>query len=60
MLVNQEALREQGVDRWLAAQRVRWSCTTCGPASSWYDKTCRACGGELRSCEDEEADLAFG
>ena len=60
VLKNQEAKREQGVGRWLEAQQARWSCPTCGRASSWYDKACQGCGGALYNCEDEEADLPRG
>ena len=60
VLKNQEAKREQGVGRWLEAQQARWSCPTCGRASSWYDKAYPGCGGALYNCEDEEADLPRG
>jgi hypothetical protein len=51
---NLDRLREQGLDRWLAEQRLRWTCPSCGAETTWYETACRACGGQLYNCQDEE------
>jgi predicted RNA-binding Zn-ribbon protein involved in translation (DUF1610 family) len=43
-----------GLERWLDEQRARWSCPNCGVEFTWYDKACRACGGKVSNCEEEE------
>jgi hypothetical protein len=58
VLENQALIRERGLERWLAAQRTRWSCPSCGTASGWYDKTCSGCGSSLYDCRQEERDIA--
>jgi hypothetical protein len=44
-----ETIRRDGLDAWLAAQRVRWSCPSCGSPLSWYARECGACGGAVGS-----------
>ncbi len=39
---------DQGVERWLAEQARRWTCT-CGEPYSWYETMCQACGRPLAS-----------
>ncbi|KPK70022.1 hypothetical protein AMJ82_04235 [candidate division TA06 bacterium SM23_40] len=60
VLKNLEAIRERGLDDWLAEQKSRWSCPECGVGSAWYEKECGACGATLYSCKDEESDLEKG
>jgi predicted RNA-binding Zn-ribbon protein involved in translation (DUF1610 family) len=57
VLQNQSRLRTQGLERWLAEQRVRWSCPQCGAGFTWYDGVCQACGSELYNCQDEESHI---
>jgi hypothetical protein len=45
---NLEAVRRDGVEGWLAAERLRWSCPECGAPFSWYAATCSACGRSLQ------------
>lgn len=54
---NSEALREQGVEKWLEGQKERWSCPACGTRFWWYAKTCAACGAPVRNSEVEQAEL---
>jgi hypothetical protein len=42
-----EAIKHEGVDAWLTAQRRRWSCPGCGAPFSWYADTCHKCGRAL-------------
>jgi len=58
VLHNLDRMRAQGLARWLAEQRARWSCPHCGMEFTWYDRTCTACGAALYNCEAEERDLA--
>jgi Protein of unknown function (DUF3795) len=46
---NLAAIREKGLDAWLAEQDVRWRCPACGTRHSWYDTTCPRCGGPTRN-----------
>jgi hypothetical protein len=57
VLKNLDFISEKGWDMWLKEQKARWSCSKCGTRFSWYDKTCKSCGGKLYNCEDEEKDL---
>ncbi len=41
------AIRDRGVEAWLAAQEKRWSCPTCGARFSWYAARCAECGRDL-------------
>ena len=41
------AIKRDGVDSWLEAQKKRWSCPDCGTPFSWYALTCRRCGLRL-------------
>ncbi len=53
---NSEAMREQGVARWLEDQRARWTCPECATRFWWYARTCKTCGSALRGCEAEQAE----
>ncbi len=44
-----EAIKRDGVDTWLAAQKQRWSCPDCGAPFSWYARDCHQCGRKLSS-----------
>jgi hypothetical protein len=44
-----EAIKRDGVDPWLAAQKKRWSCPDCGSPFSWYAPECYKCGRRLVS-----------
>ena len=34
-------------EEWLRQQSEKWRCHSCGRLISWYDETCRSCGGLL-------------
>jgi len=55
---NLAAIRDRGVDAWLAEQKKRWSCPACGAPSTWYEEECRSCGGKLYDACAEEDDWA--
>jgi predicted RNA-binding Zn-ribbon protein involved in translation (DUF1610 family) len=57
VLKNLKTIQQQGVQKWLAEQKKRWSCSNCGERFCWYDKTCKKCGSKLYNCQDEEKDL---
>ena len=38
------AIKRDGVDSWLVAQKNRWSCPNCGAPFSWYAPSCYKCG----------------
>lgn len=42
-----EAIKRDGADGWLAAQKKRWSCARCGAPFSWYQTACGECGLNL-------------
>jgi ribosomal protein L37AE/L43A len=42
-----EAIKRDGVDSWLTAQKKRWSCPNCGTPFSWYAAECNKCGLRL-------------
>lgn len=44
-----EAIKRDGVDPWLAAQKKRWSCPDCDSPFSWYAPECYKCGRRLAS-----------
>lgn len=44
-----EAIRRDGADRWMDAQKKRWSCPGCGTPFSWYASACDKCGYSLES-----------
>jgi hypothetical protein len=42
-----ESIKCDGVDYWLDAQKMRWSCPNCGTPFSWYASACYKCGRNL-------------
>jgi len=44
---NLEAIRLDGTNAWLSAQKTRWACPNCGAPFSWYERACHACGRDL-------------
>jgi predicted amidophosphoribosyltransferase len=48
-LSSLELIKRDGVDPWLAAQKKRWSCPSCGSSFSWYASICHNCGQSLLS-----------
>jgi hypothetical protein len=46
-------IKAKGHDRWLTAQKKRWTCRKCGAQFSWNDETCPKCGADVRSCKEE-------
>jgi hypothetical protein len=58
VIKNLEAVREKGPAAWLAEQKERWSCPSCGARFTWYDEKCKGCGEALYDCRAEERDLA--
>ncbi len=57
VLSNLARIREVGPESWLAEQRVRWSCPSCGEPFAWYDAKCVKCGAVLFDCRAEEKTL---
>ncbi len=49
VIQNLESMRRVGVTPWLDAQAVRWRCTHCGAAHSWWDEVCPQCGQAVAS-----------
>lgn len=41
------AIKRDGVDAWLEAEKHRWSCPDCGEPFSWYSNVCPACGRKI-------------
>ena len=54
---NLAAIAEQGAEAWLAAQRRRWNCPTCGVRFAYYARACRNGHAPVYNCEDEARDL---
>ncbi len=46
---NLIALHDHGSEVWLDREAVRWACTRCGRAGSWYESVCPQCGEGLPS-----------
>jgi hypothetical protein len=44
-----DAIKCDGVDRWLDSQKKEWSCPSCGTPFSWYASICSKCGSSLVS-----------
>ena len=47
VLENLQTLKDKGVDAWLKAQKVKWTCE-CGNALSWYLRECIKCSKEAQ------------
>lgn len=54
---NLAAIREKGVEAWLAEEKKRWACPKCGERFYWYSEKCAKCGTELYNATKEEPDL---
>lgn len=50
---NLNAVRDRGLDAWLADQKQRWTCTKCGKSFGYGDKQCPACGGKILTDTEE-------
>jgi hypothetical protein len=48
MKPNLEFIRENGIKKWLSAQKKEWSCPGCGAGINWYQKRC-SCGLQLKA-----------
>jgi len=46
MKPNLEYILENGLEKWLQAQREEWKCRSCGAEIKWFQKVC-ACGRDL-------------
>jgi uncharacterized protein DUF3795 len=46
-------LLDDGPDKWLKDQQLRWTCP-CGSPFSWYEEFCMHCGSQLRSFSKSE------
>jgi len=46
MKPNLENIKENGLEKWLEAQKKEWTCRNCGAETKWYQKVC-ACGRDL-------------
>ena len=57
VLANQERIGKVGLERWLAEQEQRWSCSCCWSPTTWYDERCPECDSLLYDCRCEECDL---
>ncbi len=57
VLHNLDLIKEQGIDKWLKEQELRWSCPECKEKYSWYESNCSNCGNPVRSCLEDEKDL---
>jgi predicted amidophosphoribosyltransferase len=49
ILASLDDLNRLGPDAWLEEQQVRWQCSACGAAFSWYDSACPNCGQAVDS-----------
>jgi hypothetical protein len=54
IVMNQEFIREKGVEPWLKSQKAKWECPDCGAPFAWYTKQCARCGRNLVGIKDYE------
>lgn len=40
---NQQAIKLEGLDKWLKDQQDKWRCPDCLAELSWYQSECRSC-----------------
>ncbi len=52
---NLNAVRDQGLEVWLADQKKRWTCGTCGKGFGYGDKQCPSCSGKILTDAEEFA-----
>ncbi len=48
---NMTMIAQRGKEAWLGAMRERWSCSSCGKESTWWDLACTDCGNPLHGYE---------
>jgi hypothetical protein len=48
--LNRRLTRQKGRDKWLAEQRVRWTCPNCGERFHYYSKKCARCSQPVKIC----------
>lgn len=46
---NMESIRNNGTEKWLAEQKIKWQCPKCKEEFSWYSTRCNHCGANLKS-----------
>lgn len=56
---NLAAIKEKGVEAWLAEEKKRWACPKCGTRFYWYSEKCAKCGTKLYNAVKEEPDLTI-
>jgi len=54
---NQEYIKANGVDKWLADQETKWKCPSCGVSFSWYAEECTSCKYSLKGIKDYDTNL---
>jgi hypothetical protein len=47
MKSNLEYIKDNGLEKWLEAQKKEWICRSCGAETEWYQKVC-SCGRDLK------------
>ena len=47
VLKNLHTLKEIGIDKWLEAEKTKWTCE-CGAGISWYLKKCVKCDKSIQ------------
>lgn len=47
IIANLSVIGRIGGERWIRAERERWSCGHCGHPTTWYATVCEACGRRL-------------
>lgn len=57
VLYNLALIKDNGLNKWLKEQEIRWSCPGCGEKYSWYDESCLNCNSVLKNCLDDEKEL---
>gem|GEM_PF-727297 len=50
---NLMEIRKSGLEAWLAGQKRRWTCVSCGEAFAYGDHRCRKCGKPVLTAEQE-------
>lgn len=50
-------IRKSGLETWLAGQRKRWTCASCGTAFAYGDHRCGKCGKPVLTAEQELEDF---
>jgi len=50
MKSNLEYIKNNGVEKWIEAQKREWSCSSCGAKIYWYQEKC-FCGKKMEAWE---------